>query len=486
MIELDANIDSHLIEDRPHDECGVIGIFKKESSAAQITAIALFALQHRGQESAGIVSSDRKSLYKQTGMGLVSNVFTRENLSDLFGDMAIGHTRYSTTGSSKLVNAQPFLVTGINGDLALAHNGNLINAIELRDILESTWGTSLTSSTDSEILAYTLANAPGKDWDERMSYCMRIIKGAFSAVVQTTDFLMAFKDPLGIRPLCLGKLDEGWMIASESAAIELVGGEFIRELEPGETVIIDDHGVRSFIWPGRDEREALCVFELIYFSRPDSILANSRVYLQRRAMGARLAREYPVDADLVIGIPDSATPAAMGYATESGIPYSDGLIKNRYVGRTFIEPDQKTRSLDVQLKFNSLPEVIRDQRLVVVDDSIVRATTTPLVIDMLRKAGAKEIHMRVCAPPIRWPCHFGVDMATRTELVAANQSEESIRKLIGADSLGYLTLESLLDVISGKGKGFCHACFSGDYPIPIQLELDKWTLEDRKSQGANF
>jgi amidophosphoribosyltransferase len=419
-------------------------------------------------------------------MGLVSNVFTPESLSGLLGEMAVGHTRYSTTGSSRLINAQPFWVTGANGDLALAHNGNLINAVELRDNLENNWDTSFSSSTDSEVLAYTLANAPGKNWEERMSHCMRNLKGAFSVVVQTKDALLAFKDPLGIRPLCLGKLDEGWMVASESAAIDLVGGEFIRELKAGETVIIDDHGVHSFIWPGRDDREALCVFELIYFSRPDSILAGSRIYLQRRSMGARLAREYPVEADLVIGIPDSATAAAMGYSEESGIPYSDGLIRNRYVGRTFIEPDQKTREADVKIKFNTLPEIIKGKRLVVVDDSIVRATTTPLVIDMLRRAGAKEIHMRVCAPPIRWPCHFGVDMATRKELVAANHSEESICELIGADSLGYLSIKGLLEVNADKGKGFCHACFSGEYPIPIQLELDKMTLEDRKPRGGHF
>ena len=481
MNELDADIDSHLIEDKPHDECGVVGVFKRGTKAANIAAFALYALQHRGQESAGIVSSDQESLYIQTGMGLISNIFTSENLSALMGDMAIGHTRYSTTGSSKLINAHPFLVTGANGELALAHNGNLINALELRDSLENDWNVSFSSSTDSEVLAYMLVNAPGKNWEERMSYCMRNSKGAFSAVVQTKDSLIAFKDPLGIRPLCLGKLDGGWIVASESAAIDLVSGEFIRELEPGETVIIDNNGVRSFVWPGRDNREALCVFELIYFSRPDSVLAGSRIYLQRRAMGARLAKEYPADADLVIGIPDSATAAAMGYSEESGIPYSDGLIRNRYIGRTFIEPDQKSRDIDVKLKFNSLPEVIKGKRLVVVDDSIVRATTTPMVIDMLRKAGAKEIHMRVCAPPIKWPCHFGVDMATRKELVAANHSEESIRELIGADSLGYLSLEGLLEVNADKTKGFCHACFSGEYPIPIQLELDKLTLEDRES-----
>jgi len=306
---------------------------------------------------------------------------------------------------------------------------------------------------------------------------MRNVQGAFSAVVQTADAIMGIKDPLGVRPLCLGKLDQGWVIASESSALDHLGAQYVRELEPGETVLIDEKGVQSFTWIGRDGRRALCVFELIYFARPDSILDSKLVYTKRKAMGARLAQEHPADADLVIGIPDSATAAAVGYAQEVGLPYSDGLVKNRYVGRTFIEPDQRLRDLGVRFKFNPLPEVISDKRLVVVDDSIVRGTTTPHVVSLLRRAGAKEVHMRVCAPPIRWPCHFGVDMATRRELIAANKSVEEIRQMIGADSLGYLSVEGLLEVVGGQGGGFCHACFTGSYPIPVQLEMDKLALE---------
>ena len=472
------NRQSLSFSDRPREECGVVGVYSPNDRAARLVFFGLFALQHRGQESAGIASSDGRSIEIHTDMGLVTQAFREESLTPLKGDMAIGHTRYSTTGSSKLANAQPFLVSGVHGRLALGHNGNLINAVNLRKELESKWGYTFKSSTDSEVLAYLLASAPGETWEERVAYCMRNAKGAFSAVVQTEDFIMGMKDPLGVRPLCLGKLSGGgWILASESCALDHAGAEFVRELEPAETVMIDRKGVHSFIWQGRDNRRALCVFELIYFARPDSRLDDVQVYASRRAMGARLAQEQPAEGDLVIGIPDSATAAAMGYANEIGIPYSDGLIKNRYVGRTFIEPDQRLRDLDVQLKFNPLPDVIAGKRLIVVDDSIVRGTTTPRVVRLLRQAGATEIHMRVCAPPIRWDCHFGVDMASRRELIAANKSVKQIEQIIGVDSLGYLSEEGLLEVVGGKQNGFCHACFSGNYPIPVQLEMDKLVLE---------
>ena len=466
-----------ILTDHPREECGVVAVYAPKGHAARVAFFGLFALQHRGQESAGIASSNGESIKIHTSMGLVTQAFREESLAPLEGDMAIGHTRYSTTGSSRLSNAQPFLVSGVHGQLALGHNGNLINAVNLRKELESKWGYTFTSSTDSEVLAYLLASAPGETWEERIAYCMRNVQGAYSAVVQTKDVIMGIKDPLGVRPLCLGKLDGGWVIASESCALDHLGAEYIRELEPAETVLIDREGIHSFIWAGRDKRRALCVFELIYFARPDSRLDGQQVYATRRAMGARLAQEQPAEGDLVIGIPDSATAAAMGYAHEIGIPYSDGLVKNRYVGRTFIEPDQRLRDLGVQLKFNPLPDVISGKRLVVVDDSIVRGTTTPHVVSLLRRAGAKEIHMRVCAPPIRWPCYFGVDMATRQELIAANNSIKEIEQKIGADSLGYLSVEGLLEVVGGRQNGFCHACFSGDYPIPIQLEMDKLVLE---------
>lgn len=463
--------------DHPREECGVVAVYSPSDHAARVTFFGLFALQHRGQESAGIASSDGGSISVHTNMGLVSQVFMADSLGSLNGDMAIGHTRYSTTGSSRLSNAQPFLVSGVHGELALGHNGNIINAAVIRKRLESKWGCKFSSGTDSEVLAYLLANAPGATWEERVGYCMGSVQGAFSAVVQTKDFIMGIKDPLGVRPLCLGKLGKGWVLASESCALDHVGAEYVREVEPGETMLIDRNGIRSFIWPGQDKKRALCVFELIYFARPDSRLDDKLVYSSRRAMGARLAQEQPAEGDLVIGIPDSATAAAMGYAQEIGIPYSDGLIKNRYVGRTFIEPDQRMRDLDVHLKFNPLPDVIMDKRLVVVDDSIVRGTTTPRVVRLLRQAGAKEVHMRVCAPPIRWACHFGVDMATRRELIAAKNDIKEIERILGLDSLGYLSVEGLLEVVGGNKGGFCDACFSGNYPIPVQLEMDKLELE---------
>ena len=465
------------MHDRPREECGVVGVYAPQGDASRIAFFGLFALQHRGQESAGIAASDGSSLRVHSDMGLIAQVFREEELHPLSGSMAIGHTRYSTTGSSKASNAQPFLVKGVHGELALGHNGNVINAPQLKWELKEQWGCDFISTTDSEVMAYLLANAPGTTWEDRISHCMRTLQGAFSAVALTPDTLMGIRDPLGVRPLCLGKLNEGWVIASESCALDHLGATFLRELDPGETVLIDSNGPRSFIWPGVEGRRALCVFELIYFARPDTILDSNLVYTTRRAMGAQLAREHPVEADVVIGIPDSATAAAVGYAQESAIPYSDGLVKNRYVGRTFIEPDQMLRDLGVRTKFNPLPEVVRGKRVVVVDDSIVRGTTTPHVVGLLRKAGASQVHMRVCAPPIRHPCHLGVDMATRQELIAANKSEEEIQRFIGADSLGYLSVRGLLKVVGGSKGGFCDACFTGNYPIPVQLEMDKLVLE---------
>ena len=465
------------LHDHPREECGVVGVYAPGGDASRIAFFGLFALQHRGQESAGIAASDGHSIKVHSDMGLATQIFREEELLPLSGRMAIGHTRYSTTGSSNASNAQPFLVKGVHGELALGHNGNVVNATQLQQGLQEQWGCNFTSTTDSEVIAYLLANAPGQTWEERIFHCMRDLQGAFSAVALTHDTLMGVRDPLGVRPLCIGQLDGGWVIASESCALDHLGATFLREVEAGEAVLIDESGLRSFIWPGVEGRKALCVFELIYFARPDSIMDNKLVYTSRKAMGAQLAREHPVEADLVIGIPDSATAAAVGYAQESGIPYSDGLVKNRYVGRTFIEPDQRLRDLGVRLKFNPLSEVISGKRVVVVDDSIVRGTTTPHVVGVLRKAGVREVHMRVCAPPIRHPCYLGVDMATRRELLAANKSEEEIRQFIDADSLGYLSISGLLKVVGGSNGGFCDACFTGNYPIPVQLEMDKLVLE---------
>ena len=454
-----------------------MGVYAPGGDASRMAFFSLYALQHRGQESAGIAAADGHSIRVHRDMGLVSQVFREEELSPLSGSLAIGHTRYSTTGSSEACNAQPFLVRGVHGELALGHNGNVVNALELQRQLVEQWGCTFSSTTDSEVIAYLLANAPGRTWEERIGHCMRSLQGAFSAVALTRDTLMAIRDPLGVRPLCIGKLNGGWVIASESCALDHLGAEFLRELEPGESVLIGPKGLRSYIWPGAEGRRAACVFELIYFARPDSVLNGKLVYTTRRALGAQLAREHPAEADVVIGIPDSATAAAVGYAQESGMPYSEGLVKNRYVARTFIEPDQRLRDLGVTLKFNPLTEVISGKRVVVVDDSIVRGTTTPHVVALLRRAGALEVHLRVCAPPIRHPCHLGVDMATRRELIAANKSEEEIRQFIGADSLGYLSVKGLLKTVGGTRGGFCDACFTGNYPIPVQLEMDKLVLE---------
>ena len=457
------------------ESCGVFGVYAPKEDVARLTFFALFALQHRGQESAGIATADGKAIHLYTGMGLVSQVFNEEALSHLPGKIAIGHNRYSTTGSSHLANAQPIRVREVAGELALGHNGNIVNASSLREEL-SEQGYTFSTSTDSEVIAKLIVTSPGRNWVERIRHAMPRLQGAYSLVILTSDTLIGVRDPFGVRPLCLGRLNSGWVIASESCALSHIGANFLREVEPGEIVAIDPQGVRSF--QGMESRRrAVCIFEYIYFARPDSIINGQLLYRAREAMGRRLAQEYPVAADLVIGTPDSATAAGIGYARESDIPFGEALIKNRYVGRTFIEPDQRIRELGVKLKFNPLPEVLAGKRIVVVDDSIVRGTTTPHVINLLRKAGAKEIHMRVCAPPIRYPCFFGVDMATRWELIASRKSIPEIREHIRANSLGYLSLEGLIESVGLPREVFCLACLTGDYPISVQLEMDKLALE---------
>ena len=456
----------------------MVGVYLPGGEASRLAFFGLFALQHRGQESAGIAAADGQAINVHAAMGLVAQGFRERDFAPLRGSLAIGHTRYSTTGTSQQCNAQPLLVTGQHGRLALAHNGNIINSPQLKRQLQDQWDCVFNSTTDSEVIAHLLVNAPGQTWEERVFYCMRSLEGAFSLVALTPFGLIAARDPLGIRPLCLGKLNGGWVIASESCALEHLGAEYLREVEPGEVLVVEGGSLRSAVHHSGGRRRALCVFELIYFARPDSKMDGRQVYSVRQELGAQLAREHPVEADLVIGIPDSSTAAAVGYARASGIPYSEGLVKNRYVGRTFIEPEQRLRDLGVRQKFNPLPDVIRGQRLVVVDDSIVRGTTTPHVVSLLRRAGAREVHLRVCAPPIRHPCYMGVDMATRKELVAANKTQEEIRQMIGADSLGYLSVDGLMQVVGGAQKGFCDACFTGNYPVPVQLEWDKLALEE--------
>lgn len=457
-----------------HESCGIFGIYAPGVDVARVTFFALYALQHRGQESAGMATMEGGKIHIHTEMGLVSQVFNEEELSHLKGSVAIGHNRYSTMGSSVRCNAQPVLV-GIPGlSLAIGHNGNIINSNLLRAELEE-MGFKFNSSTDSEVIANLILSAPEKDLESRIKYAMRRLQGAYSLVILAEDKLYGVRDPKGVRPLCLGSFDSGWVIASETCALDHIGAQFIREIEAGEIVTIDGNGVRSTRIDG--SRKALCIFEYIYFARPDSILNGRLIYSAREEMGALLAREYPVDADIVIGVPDSATAAGIGYARASGIPYHEGLLKNRYVGRTFIEPDQRLRELGVRLKFNPLSQEISGKRLVVVDDSIVRGTTTPRVINLLKKAGAREVHMRICAPPICYPCFFGVDMATRWELIAAQKSIPEICNFIGADSLGYLSMDGLIEAVALPRDIFCTACFTGDYPMPVQLEMDKLQLE---------
>ncbi len=459
-----------------HESCGIFGVYAPGMDVARVTFFGLYALQHRGQESAGIATADGKSIYTHTAMGLVSQVFTEEELAHLPGYIAIGHTRYSTTGSSRAANAQPIIVQSGPTTLALAHNGNIVNARFLREELEQQ-GYSFHTSTDSEIIGYLVLSATQRAPIEKIKYAMHRLQGAYSLAMMTRDKLVAVRDPMGVRPLCLGRIDGGWVVASETCALDHIGAQFIREVEPGEIVVIDKNGLKSFTEDRGNIRRALCIFEYIYFARPDSVIEGRLLYPARQAMGAILSREHPVEADLVMGVPDSATAAGIGYALASGIPYAEGLIKNRYVGRTFIEPDQRLRDLGVKLKFNPLSDTIAGKRLVVVDDSIVRGTTTPRVVNLLRRAGAKEVHLRICAPPIRYPCFFGVDMATRWELIAAHKTIPEIRDTIGADSLGYISIEGLIEAVALPRNIFCLACFTGDYPIPVQLEMDKLALE---------
>ncbi len=458
------------------EKCGVFGVFAPDEDVARITFYGIYALQHRGQESAGIATGTGRSIHIRTGMGLVSQVFDENDLPFLPGFVAIGHNRYSTTGSTRIENAQPVCVEGEHGQLALCHNGNLINAEVLRSGLED-HGYAFNSTSETEVVAQMLASAPGADWQERVTNVMRAIQGAYCLVALTPRQLIAMRDPYGVRPLCLGRLNStGWVVASETCALDHLGAEFVREIAPGEAVIIDRSGVNTF-QAVEAQRTSLCVFEYIYFARPDSVVRDKLLYPVRMAMGRELARQTPVEADMVIGVPDSAIAAAIGYSHESGILYGEGLVKNRYVGRTFIQPDQRLRDQGVYLKFNPLKQVIAGKRLVVVDDSIVRGTTTPRVVDMLRRAGASEVHMRICSPPIRHPCYFGIDMATQWELIASSKSVEDIRRHIGADSLDYLSIEGLTRAVEQPRGSFCDACFTGDYPMPVQLQMDKLVFE---------
>jgi len=455
--------------DTVHEACGVVGVYAPGRDVARLTYFCLYGLQHRGQESAGIAVSNGEEIACYREMGLISSIFNEEILAGLTGHIALGHTRYSTTGSSLVVNAQPLLESTELGRIAFAHNGNLTNTEALRALLPP--AKENNANSDSEVLLRTLAAAPGDDMIAKIRYVTACAEGAYSCTLLTEQALYAFRDPWGVRPLCFGTLPEGgYVVASESCGLATVGASYVRELEPGEIIRIDKEGLHSDAI-AQSGKHALCMFEYIYFARPDSVFSGRAIYMARMEMGKHLAREHPADADVVMAVPDSAVPGGIGFAQESGLPYVEGLIKNRYIGRTFITPDQKMRKLGVQLKFNPVVENLNGKRVVVVDDSIVRGTTTPRIVALVRQAGAREVHVRVTSPPITDPCYLGVDMATRQELIAATLTVEQIREKIGADSLGYLSKEGLLQATGRKRTEMCLGCLTGEYPSTLAAEV---------------
>jgi amidophosphoribosyltransferase len=461
-------------------------VYAPGEDVARLTYFGLFALQHRGQESAGIAVSDGRQLRCHKDMGLVTQVFDEEVLQDLTGHLAIGHTRYSTTGSSVLCNAQPIRIETAFGPIAVAHNGNIVNTRQLRAEMEAE-GIRFETTNDSEVIARCIGSLHQGSIVDAVRETMRRVRGAYSVVVLTLDEIVAFRDPNGVRPLCLGRLNShGWIVASETCALNPLGARFVREIDPGELVVLDREGFTDLQGQPVD-RPALCIFEFIYFARPDSYLYGESMHAVRQRMGQELAREHPVDADVVIPVPDGSVPAAYGYHEESGIPLTEGLIRNRYIGRTFIQPDQRQRELGVRMKFTPLRENLEGRRVVMVDDSIVRGTTTGQIVRLLKDAGAAEVHVRISSPPVQWPCFYGIDMAERKQLIAAQSTIEEIREHIGADSLGYLSLHGLLRAARGDdSERFCHACFSGEYPIavPKDIQVTKFALEEEAALGV--
>jgi len=448
-----------------HEECGVFGVYG-HPEAANLVYLGLYALQHRGQESAGIVSSNGKSLISHRGMGLVADIFNTEVINRLEGTAAIGHNRYSTTGSTNLKNCQPLVVEYARGGLALAHNGNLVNFQELREQLEAN-GSIFQSSSDSELIIHLIAAGHAPDLPGRVVEALSQVRGAYSLVVLTERALIAVRDPLGFRPIVLGKLNDATIVASETCALDLVRAEYVREVEPGEMLVIDDDGLRSF-HPFTAMPPRRCIFEYVYFARPDSLLYGRNVYSVRKMQGQALARECPADADIVVPVPDSGNPAALGFAEESKLPFEMALVRSHYVGRTFIEPRQSIRHFGVKIKYNPVVELLQGKRVVLVEDSLVRGTTLSKVIPMLRQAGAREVHMRIAAPPTTNSCFYGIDTPTREELLASSHSVEEIRRFISADSLAYLSWDGLYSFMANGGReGFCDACFTGKYPVEI-------------------
>jgi amidophosphoribosyltransferase len=477
------------VEDSPREECGVFGVWAPGEDVAKLTYYGLYALQHRGQEAAGIAVSDGRRMVVFKDLGLVSQVFDEQSLSSLRGHLAVGHCRYSTTGSTTWENAQPtFRTTGSGSGIALGHNGNLVNTAELRDEVSAlravSKGSRVPATTDSDLVCELLA-ATSTDLGvtEAAMQLLPRLRGAFSLAFADETTLYAARDPHGVRPLVLGRLERGWVVASETAALDIVGASMVREVEPGELLAIDEDGLRSYRFAAPEPKG--CVFEYVYLARPDTTISGRSVHAARVDIGRRLAEEYPVEADLVIPVPESGTPAAIGYAQGSGIPYGQGLVKNQYVGRTFIQPSQTIRQLGIRLKLNPLRDVIRGKRLVVVDDSIVRGNTQRALVRMLREAGALEVHVRIASPPVRWPCFYGIDFATRAELVASGLDTEGVRRSIGADTLGYVSVDNMVAASEQPRSRLCCACFTGEYPIPLPEEarLGKHLLEDLTAVG---
>ncbi len=468
----------------PKHYCGVFGIYGS-ASASELTYYGLYALQHRGQESAGIVSSDGNLFRRHIGMGLVPNIFTSEALHQLVGHIAIGHTRYSTTGSSNIQNAQPLMVNTGRGQIAIGHNGNLTNAWQLREELEEK-GSIFQTTVDSEIILHLMAQPPSASDPNPLITALRRIEGAYSLVIMTADELIGVRDPFGFRPLSLGRLNDAWVLASETCAFDLIGAQLVRDLEPGEVVVINKDGVRSFQAFPLQQRRAFCIFEYVYFARPDSIIRNKSVYQARVDMGRQLAREHPIPADIVVPVPDSGNYAALGYALESGIPYEMAFVRNHYVGRSFLQPSQLIRDFNVKVKLNLIGDLVRGKRVIIVDDSIVRGTTCRSRVASLKQAGAREVHVLVSCPPHKNPCVYGIDFPDRADLMAANHTTEEICQYLSADSLGYLSPAGMIAATGGKAGDFCLACYDGDYPVPYSPALEKHVMERRAKRVEGF
>ena len=464
----------------PKHYCGVFGVYG-HPNAAELTYYGLYALQHRGQESAGIVTSDGKHFHAHKGMGLVSQVFKGDVLHGMTGKIAVGHTRYSTTGSSQLKNAQPLIVDCARGQIAIAHNGNLTNASKLRDELEAK-GSIFQTTVDSEIILHLMAQPAKNGHNNTLVETIRKIEGAFSLVMMTENELIGVRDPHGFRPLCIGRIDDGYVLASETCALDLIHAKFVRDVEPGEIVAINENGISSFQAFPEQQRRAFCVFEYVYFARPDSTIANRNVYKVRVEMGKELAREFPIKADIVVPVPDSGNCAALGYSLESGIPFEMAFVRNHYVGRSFLQPSQLIRDFDVRVKLNLIEHLVKDKRVIVVDDSIVRGTTCKARVNNLKEAGAKEVHVLVSCPPHMHPCVYGIDFPDRSKLMAANHSVEEIRKYLNTDSLHYLSQEGLVRATGLPASSFCMACYDGNYPVAFEPGTDKQSIERRNGR----